>query len=115
MTNQSNKQSQTGGTKKWQAHLAAQAKSGLSRSEYCRRQEISYHAFGYWRRKLSKTGGNNVALVPITIQAMPAARLIDYDGAADLTLVLPGNISIAVGDNFSGATLARLLKVLEAR
>ena len=114
MTNQSNKQSQTGGTKKWQAHLAAQAKSGLSRSEYCRRQEISYHAFGYWRRKLGKTGGNNVALVPITIQAMPA-RFVDYDGAADLTLVLPGNISIAVGDNFSGTTLNRLLNLLAAR
>jgi hypothetical protein len=24
-----------------------QAKSGLSRPEYCRGQEISYHAFGY--------------------------------------------------------------------
>jgi hypothetical protein len=114
MTTQSNKQSQTGETKKWQAHFAAQAKSGLSRSEYCRRQEISYHAFGYWRRKLSKTAGNNVALVPITVQAMPG-RLIDYDGAGDLTLVLPGNISIAVGDNFSGITLDRLLNVLSAR
>ena len=115
MTTQINKQkNQTGGTQKWQAHLFAQAKSGLSRSEYCRRQEISYHAFGYWRRKLSKTGGNNVALVPITIQAEPR-RVIGYGCAADLTLVLPGSMSIAVGDNFSGATLTRLLNVLATR
>ncbi len=114
MTTQNNKQSETGETKKWQAHLAAQAKSGLSRPEYCRRQEISYHAFYYWRRKLSKTGGNNVSLVPITMQSEPG-RLIGYGGAADLTLVLPGNMLITVGDNFSGTTLNRLLNVLAAR
>ncbi|MDP3180868.1 MAG: hypothetical protein Q8M67_03560 [Bacteroidota bacterium] len=114
MTTKNNKQSQKGETKKWQAHFAAQARSGLSRPEYCRRQQISYHAFGYWRRKLSKTAGNNVALVPITLQAEPS-RLIDFGGAADLTLVLPGSMSIAVGDNFSGATLTRLLNVLAAR
>lgn len=111
---QNNKQSQTGETKKWQTHLSAQAKSGLSRPEYCRRQQISYNAFAYWRKKLSKTGGNNVALVPITMQAEPGL-VIGYGGAADLTLVLPKSISIAVGDNFSGATLNRLLTLLEAR
>jgi hypothetical protein len=114
MTTQNNKQNQTGATKKWQAHLAAQAKSELSRPEYCRRQEISCHAFYYWRKKLSQTGGNNVALVPITMQPEPS-WVIGNGGAADLTLVLPGNISIAVGDNFSGTTLNRLLNVLAAR
>jgi hypothetical protein len=114
MTARNNRQSQTGETKKWQAHLAAQAKSGLSRPEYCRRQQISYHAFGYWRKKLRKTGKNNVALVPITIPAEPC-RGIGYGSAADLTLVLAGKIAIAVGDNFSGTTLNRLLNLLESR
>jgi len=114
MTTEKNKQNPTGETKKWQAHFAAQAKSGLSLPEYCRRQQISYHAFGYWRRKLSRTAGNNVALVPIAMNAEPG-RSIDFGGAADLTLILPGSISIAVGDNFSGTTLTRLLNVLSAR
>ena len=70
MTNENKKQSQTGETKKWQAHLAAQAEF---------------------------------------------RRVISSGCAADLTLVLPGNISIAIGDNFSGATLNRLLNVLTAR
>jgi len=69
--NQKYHPSQAGDLKKWQAHLAAQAKSGLSRSEYCRRQQISYHAFVYWRKRLSKTVGDNVALVPITLQTGP--------------------------------------------
>lgn len=114
MINQNHQPSQTGEIKKWQAHLAAQAKSGLNRSDYCRRQQISYHAFAYWRKKLNRTGGNNVALVPITLQAEPC-RGIGYGGAADLTLVLPGKVTIAVGDNFSGATLNRLLNLLESR
>lgn len=114
MTTLNNKQKQTGEAKKWQAHFGAQARSGLSRPEYCRRQQISYHAFGYWRRKLSKSTGNNVTLVPITLQAEPS-RFINCGGAADLTLVLPGSMSIAVGDNFSGTTLNRLLNVLSAR
>ncbi len=114
MINQNHQPRQTGDSKKWQAHLAAQAKSGLSRSEYCRRQQISYHAFTYWRKKLHKTAGNNVALVPITLQTEPC-RGAGYGSAADLTLVLPGNMSITVGDNFSGATLNRLLNLLEAR
>lgn len=114
MINQNQQHNQAGDTNKWQAHLAAQAKSGFSRSEYCRRQQISYHAFAYWRKKLSKTADNNVALVPITLEAKPCWG-IGYGGAADLTLVLPGKITIAVGDNFSGATLNRLLNLLEAR
>ena len=114
MINQKHHPSQAGDSKKWQAHLAAQAKSGLSRSEYCRRQQISYHAFAYWRKRLSKTAGNTVALVPITLQTCPE-RGVGHSDAAGLTLVLPGKISIAVGDNFSGTTLNRLLNVLEAR
>lgn len=114
MINENHRPSQTGDSKKWQAHLAAQAKSGLSRSEYCRRQQISYHAFTYWRKKLNKTADNNIALVPITLQTEPR-RGIGFGSAADLTLVLPGKITIAVGDNFSGATLNRLLNLLEAR
>jgi len=80
MINQNNKRSHTSETKKWQTHLSMQAKSGLSRPEYCRRQQISYHAFAYWRKKLSKTGGNNVALVPITMQA-ESGLVIGYGGA----------------------------------
>jgi hypothetical protein len=114
MIKQPHQHSETDKTKKWQAHHTAQAKSGLSRSEYCRRQQISYHAFAYWRKKLSKADGNNVALVPITIPVEPV-RNIGNGSVAALTLVLPGKISIAVGDNFSGATLNRLLTVLAAR
>jgi hypothetical protein len=114
MTNQISKQNQTSQSRKWQAHLAAQAKSGLSRTQYCRRQQISYHAFTYWRNKLSKSSGNEVTLVPITLRSEPVHANM-HGGAADLMIVLPGKLSIAVGQNFSVATLNRLLTLLESR
>jgi len=105
---------QTSQNRKWQAHLAAQARSGLSRTQYCRRQQISYHAFTYWRNKLSKPSGNEITLVPITLRPEPVHADMD-GGAADLTIILPGKISIAIGQNFSVATLNRLLSLLESR
>jgi DNA-binding transcriptional regulator YiaG len=114
MKNQISKQNQTSQSRKWQAHLAAQEKSGLSRTQYCRRQQISYHTFTYWRNKLSKPNGNEVTLVPITLRPKPVHTDM-HGGAADLTIVLPGKISIAVGQNFSAATLNKLLTLLESR
>ena len=109
-----NKQSQSSEHRKWQAHLAAQAKSGLNRAEYCRRQHISYHAFVYWLKKFGRPSGKDVTLVPITVQTVPN-RVSRPGVSADLSIILPGNIAIAVGDNFSGTTLNRLLNVLEGR
>lgn len=114
MQYQINKPSQASEHRKWQAHLAAQAKSGLNRAEYCRRQHISYHAFAYWQKKFGKPSGKDVTLVPITVQTVPD-RAARSGVSADLSIILPGNIAIAVSDNFSGATLNRLLKVLEGR
>jgi hypothetical protein len=38
-----------------------------------------------------------------------------FDAPASLHLLLPGNLSIAVGDHFSPQTLGRLLATLEGR
>lgn len=37
----------------WQQHQSALISSGFSRKRYCREQDISYHRFSYWSRKLS--------------------------------------------------------------
>ncbi len=48
------KDQQSRNRKHWEAHLKAAAKSGLSRAEYCRRHNLSYHAMGYWHKRLSR-------------------------------------------------------------
>ena len=95
----------------WEAHLKAAAKSGLSRAEYCRRHNLSYHAMGYWRRKLFR-GDSRQTFVPVN---MALIRKEDHRDESGLRILLPGNMSVAVGDDFSAATLDRLLTVLENR
>lgn len=101
--------------RQWEAHVQAYRRSGLSRAEYCRRQNISYHALTYWQRKLSATGpGKSVStLVPV-----PLAGNIGHHSSqprAALRVILPGHLSVDVGDGFSPATLSRLLATLEGR
>jgi hypothetical protein len=35
----------------WREHLQQWSQSGLSQSAYCRREGLTLHRFGYWRRK----------------------------------------------------------------
>lgn len=62
----------------WKAHVDAQVKSGLSRAEYCRQHELSYHTLTYWHRKLRQHDfSTSPQLVPIpekTIQSMLAPQ-----------------------------------------
>ena len=99
-----------------QAHVQAFRRSGLSRAEYCRRQNISYHALTYWQRKLSGSGpGKSVpALVPVPL-AGTIGHHSSHPGRAALRVILPGNLSVEVGDGFSPSTLSRLLATLEGR
>ena len=99
---------------RWQTHINAAEKSGLSRAKYCRRYNLSYHTMTYWQRKLAKSNGGKTTLVPVTL---PTALLRNggQHNHAELKVLLPGKMSVAVGDNFSPATLNRLLTVLENR
>ena len=105
------KEQQASNRRHWEAHLKAAAKSGLSRAEYCRRHNLSYHAMGYWQRRLSLEDSRQT-FVPVN---MALIRREDQPNESGLRILLPGKMSVAVGDNFSTATLNRLLTVLENR
>ncbi|RDH89006.1 MAG: hypothetical protein DIZ77_08740, partial [endosymbiont of Seepiophila jonesi] len=36
----------------WQQQIEAWQSSGQTQQAYCKANELSYHRFGYWRRKL---------------------------------------------------------------
>jgi hypothetical protein len=48
----------------WRQRLKRQRKSGLSISEFCRRENLSPHAFHSWRRKLRAAAGEPSAVLP---------------------------------------------------
>jgi len=96
--------------RRWQAHVNAVGESGLSRAEYCRQHNLSYHALTYWQRKLSTPSSSKTKLVPVTLSAELFRNSGQHDRVA-LQIILPGKISVAVGDNFSPTTLSTLLTV----
>lgn len=111
MESQTNHNKRHHNQKYWQAHISALSKSGLSRAEYCRQHKLSYHAIIYWYKKFSTPAPNTSALIPVSIQQNVARRIMPVS-QANLKIILPGKLSVEVGDNFSAETLTRLLTTL---
>ena len=114
MENQTGKQIQPNRPRYWQAHIKALSESGLSRAEYCRQHQLSYHALVYWQRKYSRQDNQSVTLVPVALPPA-SARIGSQPVDAGLKILLPGQIAIAVADHFSPTTLVKLLKLLGER
>lgn len=103
----------TTGSRFWTAHVAAQAKSGLSRAEYCRRHELSYHTLTYWQRKLKQHKTSHIPqLIPIPERTIQAAL---PPQCGDMRVVLTNNIYIELSNSFSNDALARLLPLLASQ
>lgn len=98
----------------WLAHVEAQKKSGLNRTEYCKQYNLSYHAMTYWTHKGHSLPDTKTTLVPVPVKidSLPHSSRSSQPA---LRINLSGEISIEVGDNFSASTLTRLLNTLEAR
>lgn len=98
------------GSRFWQAHVNALARSGYSRSEYCRRHNLSYHALTYWVNKqpASNKATPRLALIEVS---NPLAEPMRRTEAA-LRLHLGGNLMIEIEPDFDDATLGRILTVL---
>jgi len=97
----------------WQAHVMAQKKSGLSRAEYCRRHDLSYHALTYWQRKLSRPSRQHTQLIPVPVER--TTQQYQPDLSSGITILLNNRIAIEVTEEFSPGTLSRILSVLENR
>lgn len=98
----------------WLAHVEAQKKSGLNRTEYCKQHNLSYHAMTYWTHKGYSSPDTKTTLVPVPVKR----DSLPYSSRSlrpTLRINLSGGISVEVGDNFSPCTLTRLLNTLEAR
>mgnify|MGYP001810024427 FL=1 len=99
------------GPRFWQAHVKALAESGFSRSEYCRRHNLSYHALTYWVRKYGANTKSNppLALVEVPVRsALPVRR-----PQAAIRLHLAAGTMLEIEPDFDQAALDRILTVLE--
>lgn len=99
----------------WQEHIAEWRASGLSQRVYCQRNLLAVATFGYWRRKLKLQIGKSdkPRFYPLAVSgSLQSAN--HQSGEKSLRLVLDENrFTIVIGDDFSSATLQRLILALE--
>lgn len=83
--------------RRWQAHLSAQARSGLSRAKYCRDHGISYDAMTYWQKKLvaEKSRNQTATLVPVPLVS-PASQERQPEGCFLMQLHLSGDMAVSL-------------------
>ena len=97
----------------WQRHSKVQQESGLSRAEYCRQQNLSYHALTYWQKKLGKLSAPTTSLVPVPVEKI--LRPLVSSQEAGVKIILSSTVAIEVTEQFSPLALQRVLSVLEDR
>lgn len=91
----------------WQEHLDAWKAGGQNQSAYCRRHQLSFHSFRYWKKKLSTDQACPVSFVRV----YPSQVLPNAGGGNPLHLIL-GPYKIEVPAGFDPATLKLLLNTL---
>jgi len=97
----------------YQKHLTNWKGSGLSQAEYCRRNGLVCHRFGYWKRKLFKEEGQiKFAVLPVSIQEQSVPFIRD-NVSSPLRLMVDSRFSLEIPDQFSQDTLTKVLRVLQ--
>jgi hypothetical protein len=107
----------------WRGHLQRWGQSGLSQAEYCRQQQLSAAALGWWKGRLSRT---QVGPGPASILAPREGRRGSF---VELTVgggtrVSPGEVyeivlsegrQLRLGSHFEPLRVRQLLALLEER
>jgi hypothetical protein len=95
----------------WNAHINDWQASRLSQAEYCRRHELKFHRFVYWRRKLASK-----AAIPISLVQVPAAAVARAAGYGPrivaLRVALAPDLCIEVSPGFDPLTLKQVVAAL---
>jgi len=102
-----------GKEKFWESHLAAQARSGLTQAEYCRRAGLGISSFRAFKRKLAAVMDKAPQLMPVRVVSDRPANAFPQEHERPGLVLLTGNgHRVEIRDHFQPSTLERLLYVL---
>jgi len=97
----------------YEHHVNAWKESNLSQAEYCRKNDLIRHRFGYWKRKLINEAE------PVEFVMLPAnlpERVIPFshdEQKSPLRLMVGSQVSLEIPNTFSPETLEKVLQVLQ--
>ncbi|MGN8845634.1 IS66 family insertion sequence element accessory protein TnpA [Niallia sp. HCP3S3_B10] len=94
--------------KEWEQRISDYKASGQCRAKWCEDNGVSYHQFGYWKRRLKdqSTEKTNNSWVPVIIEEPTTAQ-------CESLLIKVGSVSIEVTSGFNSTLLAEVIKVLK--
>jgi hypothetical protein len=100
------KEQRTGaGEEFWRRHLTMCRRSGLSYAEYCRRNDLTESAFGYWRKKIDGRPNSQSGFLELRV-----AR----GSTEGIQVILRNQIKLTVDADFHEGVLSKLVRVLES-
>ncbi|HWL13552.1 MAG TPA: IS66 family insertion sequence element accessory protein TnpB [Ureibacillus sp.] len=94
--------------KEWEQRIADYKSSGQSQAKWCEDNGISYHQFGYWKKRLKDqhTEKANNSWIPVIIEEPKPTR-------CESLLIKVGSFSIEVNSGFNSTLLTEVIKVLK--
>ena len=95
----------------WNLHITGWQTSRLSQTEYCRRHELKFHQFVYWRRKFAPKPSALLSLVQVPVTTVARASGYFAQPAA-LRVSLAPDVCIEVCPGFDPPTLQQVVTAL---
>jgi len=93
----------------WKQHIDSWQETGLTQSEYCRRNNLKHHQLVYWKKRILKTE-TDVSFVSLEFEDLldipaPAKR-------ASLSVVINNHLKIEIRAGFDAQLLRQLIFAL---
>jgi hypothetical protein len=109
----------------WLRHLQRWRQSGLSQTQYCRRQGLSAPAFGWWKAQLSAADKPTESLTDREGRTDPQGAFVEVavsgsdrpetGGEFPYEIALANHRYLRLGRSFEGERVRQLLTLLEER
>ena len=94
----------------WRKHITVQKTSGESQSAYCKKENLTYGSFRFWKKKLTALEADTGQLVEMPI-FIP--RIQEENQSLEIILSSPPRLQIP--ESFNPKALQKLLAILGVR
>lgn len=97
----------------WAARMVAWKISGLSQVQFCKQNNLTYAAFGYWRTRLKKLNAinNDANEEPGAVKFLPVK--LSHNTNAHLTLNINHQHSINILPDFDAWLLTKIIQAVQ--
>jgi hypothetical protein len=99
----------------WEQRIKERTKSGMSVSEWCRKNQISKNKYHYWNHKIGKIQKSDSEAVFAEVTSIISNTVAPkpHPGKSDDFQIFFKNMQVTVPSNFNEESLAGLMRVLQ--